>query len=186
MKFVAYDLETTGIISNYHEIIEIAAIRLSSSLEIEETLEVKIKPRNIERASTKALELNGYYIRDWSQTREMRDVLIDLNKMAIGCSLIGHNPSFDWAFLDHAYHAEGISWSMDHRRFDIMSMALFHLYPEKVFFGFDHLCKYYNVVNEAPHTAMGDASAVVGCLKAMFTAPIKREIRSLQNFFNQL
>lgn len=186
MKFVAYDIETTGIISHYHEIIEIAAIRLSSSLEVEEVLEAKFMPENIEQASTKALELNGYYIRDWSKTSPRRDVLIQLNKLACGCSLIGHNVSFDWAFLDRAYFNEGISWAMDHRRFDIMSMALFHLYPEKRFFGFDHLCQYYNVVNEAPHTAMGDAKAVVGCLKAIFTVPIKREIRSLQNFFNQL
>ena len=60
-KLIITQFETTGLLSNVHEIIEIGAICCDSeSLEILWEFETKVKPRNITVAQTEMLSVNGY------------------------------------------------------------------------------------------------------------------------------
>ena len=57
------DIETTGLNSAIHEIIEIAIIKICPR-EGTSTYTTKIQPENIQHASPEALEINGYSQKD--------------------------------------------------------------------------------------------------------------------------
>ena len=59
---VFLDVETTGLDPRAHEIVEIAIVALDGQV----LLDTKVKPQNIEAASPRALEINGYNEADWA------------------------------------------------------------------------------------------------------------------------
>lgn len=187
MKFLCTDTETTGVFPYAgHELIEIAAIRLGVDLQEEERMHVKIMPTNIEAADTKALVVNKYYERDWSDAVTIEEALMQFNKIGRGCPLVGHNVSFDWMFLEKAFYETGIGWQVNRRRIDVLGMAFQTFYPDKQFFGFDHICKYLGVVNTDPHTALGDTVAVVECFRKLMLMELKRPKRTMKDFLKLL
>ena len=93
MNYAVIDVETTGLNPNIHEIIEVAIVTK------DESYHAKVIPMNIEHASPKALEINGYNEKDWYGAVPAKDVAIRTAKMLDGKTIIGHNPSFDMSFL---------------------------------------------------------------------------------------
>ena len=64
------DLETTGLDEQLHEIIEVGMVVVNQkTLEIIDTLDMKVRPTHPETASAKALEVNGYNEEDWIDSR---------------------------------------------------------------------------------------------------------------------
>ena len=102
MKLVFLDTETTGLNHLEHEIIEIAIVVMENG-ERTKQIECKLKPRHIETASSRALEINGYNEELWKDagwwtketSLEMRDIFKD-------AMIIGHNPMFDLRFIEAA------------------------------------------------------------------------------------
>ncbi len=74
------DTETTGLDPNFHEVIEIGCVVADwkpdlfgeRTLVESSTLDIKIIPEHIERADPKALAVNHYAKRDWSQAIQRR------------------------------------------------------------------------------------------------------------------
>lgn len=120
------DLETTGLDLTKHEIIEIGLILIKQpSLEIIETLDIKVKPENIEKADPKALEINGYKYEDWLQAYTLKEAIkIYMSKVenSIFCA---HNTSFDLPFIKQACLKTNISNTLDYHCIDIPTLAWF-------------------------------------------------------------
>ena len=100
-RFVVFDLETTGLDAEKHEIIEIAAIRVNRDSTHHETIQALVKPTK--KVPKKIVELTGI-------TQEMLDrdgdaideALRDFAVFVGDLRLVSFNAEFDMAFLSAA------------------------------------------------------------------------------------
>lgn len=177
-KLAFTDLETTGLNSKIHEIIEIGCVIVSQpDLEVVEEFELKVKPENISKAEPKALEVNGYNEKDWEDAMPLHKALQIYSEKTKDCVFVAQNITFDWSFLEEACYKENITlqlWS--YHRIDLLSMAFMKLYDTDIKrFNQNELCKYFGVTNEKAHTALADAKAMFEIYKNL----VKPRERSL-------
>lgn len=123
-KIAMTDLETSGDVFGVHEILEIGLVVFDqNTFEITNTLNVKVKPLNIENAVSAALERNGYKEEDWQEAVSLKEALqmyADKTKDAIFCA---YNATFDWGFMNDAFRKTGVQNEMDYHRLDLLSIA---------------------------------------------------------------
>lgn len=161
------DTETTGLSLDKHEIIEIGCVLISQNgdfgtgfKKIEE-FEIKVRPENIAAADPVALKINGYSEKEWKNAVPLKEAMETLSQKTEGAIMVGHNVSFDYAFLEKAFEKTGIKNTMHYHKLDTISIAFAKLYDIKDIerFSLKSLCEYFGVVNEKAHTALADARA---------------------------
>lgn len=129
---ILVDLETTGLDVTLHEVIEIAAYKLSpDTLEIIDSWSTKIKPKNLETANPKALEVNGYNDEEWVNAMRPRKAWKTFSKFAKDGILMAYNVSFDSTFIHSAFQQYGIESTLDYHTLDIPSMVWAQYQPKQ-------------------------------------------------------
>lgn len=165
MRDLAFiDVETTGLEPDYHEVIEVAAVRLDPrTLDIQVEMDAKVRPDRPERAEREALEQNGYTPEDWTDARPLVEVLAQLTPVLSGCCLAGHNVGFDWAFLRSSYRrVDALQPDVDYHFVDTASLA----WP-LVAAGLierpklEALCNHFGISNEGAHSAPADVRRTI-------------------------
>ena len=170
------DVETTGLESirwrrswyflfvktprQWHEIIELGLVLADQeTLEILNTLNIKIKPEHPERLTESALKINGYNAEDWHSAVPLKTAMekySELTKDAIFCA---QNPTFDWSFINAAFKKTGNPNLMDYHRIDLFTLAwgkLFHTNLER--FNQDMVAEFLGFPKEPlPHRAISGA-----------------------------
>jgi DNA polymerase-3 subunit epsilon len=152
------DCETTGLDPAIQEIIEICLMAADGSI----LFQSKIKPRHIETAHPKALEINGYNEEDWADAPYFSEVAEEICKILKWCICVGHNPSFDLGFIKAELKRvdekllQGIGYHMS----DTVALAEEHLSE----CGLDSLslvnvCKFLRIELVNAHTAEADTEA---------------------------
>ncbi|MHB8837593.1 MAG: 3'-5' exonuclease [Gemmatimonadaceae bacterium] len=127
------DVETTGLVPGYHEMIDAGFVITDLDGKVLDTLFIRIQPEHPERLSPGAARVNGFDAAKWTTlgaltTRQAVDTIIAFNKRAAGNKhvlLVAFNSQFDTAFLDQLMRREGRSWRELYHYFvlDIPSMA---------------------------------------------------------------
>lgn len=119
------DVETTGLDPAVHEMIEFAMFT-----DLGSPIVFKIKPRHIETAHPKALEVNGYNEAEWTDAipfdiaaRQIADRLKD-------CVIVGHNVRFDVGFITALLKSAGVDARIDYHLVDTVTLAYEHLVPK--------------------------------------------------------
>lgn len=176
------DIETTGSIFGYHEIIEVGAIRTDPSGScLLGTWHRRIKPRNPERISALARTLTGFDPEAWASaedadTRFWQEFTLFVDR----CVPVCHNPSFERAFITLAARAEGVQeLGLDYHWIGTESLA-WPLYVRGLLpkLSLASLCDYLGVGAEpCPHRAIGGAHACRRAYLALM-APAVLPVRS--------
>lgn len=123
-RIALIDVETTGLESSFHEIIDIGCVIFDSeSLKVLDTLDLKVKPKHPERADAKAVEVNGYNDEEWKDTMSLELAMALLKARTEGATFCAHNMIFDWGFLRTAMAKTGIRLDFDRHRIDLFSLA---------------------------------------------------------------
>lgn len=157
------DLETTGDVFSEHEVIEIGLVLFDQkTLEILDTMDIKVRPEHIENAKPMALERNGYKEENWHDAVSLSEAVkqyAEKTKDAIFCS---YNVSFDWGFICEAFQKTGISNPMNtrenHDRIDVLTMAWMKGLKESPSLSLLSACKMFDVPPEPePHSALNGA-----------------------------
>jgi len=134
------DVEATGAVFGFHEIIEVAAIRTdSTATEIKGKWHRRIRPAYPDRISAKAQEITGFSVNAWADAPfSSREIWEDFAVFCRKCVPVCHNPPFDRAQITLAakdvgvtdlgvdYHwigTESLSWPL-YRRGAIEKMSL--------------------------------------------------------------
>ncbi|MFA6167177.1 MAG: 3'-5' exonuclease [Gemmatimonadaceae bacterium] len=127
------DVETTGLVAGYHEIIDAGFVITDLDGNVLDSLYIRIQPEHPERLSTGAAKVNGFDAAKWQQlgaltTKQAVDTIIAFNQRAAGDKhvlLVAFNSQFDAGFLDALMHREGHAWRELFHYFvlDIPSMA---------------------------------------------------------------
>ena len=126
-KYVILDTETTGLDPAVHEIIEICMYKP----ECGSTYITKIKPQNLELASPKALEINGYNEEEWADAPTFDEVILEIGEWLHKHVVVGHNVQFDLNMLKGNLKRSDLN---DHVRIpyhciDTVTLAQEHLVP---------------------------------------------------------
>lgn len=156
------DLETTGLNGNADEIIEIGCIVFDTkTMEILDTMDVKVLPEHIETASPRALEVNGYVEEAWVDAVTLHQAIMTLSEKTRGTTLMAYNVTFDWSFLKTAFETTGHPNEMDYHRLDLLSIAWARLPHHKVSsWSLKTVCIYLGIAPEPKvHRAIHGAEA---------------------------
>lgn len=194
MFFCVLDTETTGLDCNYHEIIEVAALICDDNLNILARTAFRIKPKNIERASKKALEINGYDPKTWkpefsNHTDAFKYLNVFVNTHIGDCDfvLFGQNIIFDKKFLVSGYDRVGIECVFNVPTYDLMDMAkIWSKVKNRKLkrFSLKYLSEFVGVVNENPHAAEADAVTTLEVLK-WFVEDLKKDTKYVKRIVNR-
>lgn len=166
------DVETTGFDSVTQEIIEIGLIVINQkTLEVFDTLNLKIKPEHLETANKEALEFNGYNALGWEQALTLKEAMAiyaEKTKDAIFCS---HNVTFDWSFISEAFKKTDIKNQMDYHRIDLFTLAWAKLKNNGLqMFKLSEIAKFLGLSEEPmPHRAINGATTAYEIYKKLMS-----------------
>jgi len=154
------DTELTGLDPDIHEIIEIGLVLIDPiTFEPIERYDTKVIPEDIETASPKALEINGYKEEEWRDAVPLREALEIYSDITRGGVFLAHNMATDWAFMRAGFKKTDVIDQLDYHRIDLFSVAFTLLRgSELTEFKLAMLANHLGLPEEAlPHRAMGGA-----------------------------
>lgn len=158
-KIAFVDLETTGLNPHTDEIIEIGVLVYDLKEQTVKEHEVKIRPLNPERMDSKALEVNGYTEKAWKDALTLDAALESIAEICDGATFFAWNATFDWSFLEKAYHDTGLPIPFHYHRICVMSIAWAKVPREKVQgYSLKTICAYLGIAPEPKvHRALNGA-----------------------------
>jgi len=133
MILYVVDVETTGLSSQQHTILEFCAIKQVNRVETER-LYMKIHPTEADlfRANGYALKVNGYDPEAWKDALEPKEAALKIAKFLYGTSetaLVAHNVSFDARMIRAFLNRWNTDQNLPYRTIDTVSLAFAHLKP---------------------------------------------------------
>lgn len=164
-KFVALDIETTGLDMSIHEIIQIGCVLFSynkktKQYKIDNEFEIKIKPKHIENANKISLKVNKYNTSDWQDAITIEKALKTLSKKLKDRVMVGHNAGFDYHFLNCTFNRFHIANTLHYHVLDTLSLAYGKLQnSDAKRLSLQYLSDYFGIENKKAHTALADARA---------------------------
>jgi len=161
------DIETSGDIFTENEILEIGLVLVNSkTLEIIDTLNVKVKPEHIENAVPAALERNGYKEENWKEAVSLKEAMEQYASKTKDALFYAYNVSFDWGFMNEAFRKTGVKNLMDYHRIDLMSMAYLKYKNKLNSLSFNSVSELMGIPKEPmPHSALNGAMQAYYLLK---------------------
>ena len=161
--YVVYDIETTGLSSNFDEIIEIGACKIKNGVIIDEFSSF-VKPSVPISAFT--TELTSITQDDVRFADTIDIVLPKFKEFFDGCILVAHNATFDNSHI-YANLKKLNIYEQDVPTID--TLQLFRLKYGKGLkrFGLDAMVKFFDIVLVQHHRAVHDAKATALCFIAM-------------------
>ena len=153
------DVETTGLLPGYHEMIDIGLVMTDLQGNILDSLYLRIQPQHPEHLSLGAYQVNAFDPEKWRSLGALShlaavDSIMSFHKRVAGDKavlMVAYNSQFDAAFLDHLFRSANQTWREMYHYYilDIPSMAwglgLTDLNSAK-------LMELYNIKDE-PHVA---------------------------------
>lgn len=174
------DVETTGLDSDKHEIIQLACVLAKQTprtgkgpeVTILEEFELKIAPTRLQDAEPDALRVNGFNEMEWMFAVDLKNAMEHFAKKAKGAIMVAHNLCFDFAFIDKAFKTTGVENTLHFQKIDTLSLAFAQHYnkAEVDKYSLRYLCELYGVKNERAHTALADTKALYEVYKKMMGA----------------
>ncbi len=153
--YVVYDLETTGISSNYNEIIEIGACKVQYG-EIIDEFSTYVNPgRLVSDFTTKLTSITNDDLRNAPTIKEVLPKFIEFIK---GSILVAHNATFDNSHLYSNMRRLGI-YKGHIPTIDTLQLARVRYNHKLKRFGLEDVCKLFGVDLGHHHRAVYDAKA---------------------------
>jgi len=162
LTFVVFDTETTGLMPNKDEIVQIGAVRVVNGRMVAgETVDQLVHPgRAIPPASTKVHGITDDMVVD---APDPGTAVSRFHEFCEGSVLVAHNAPFDLAFLKRHCRENGMRF--DHPVIDtvLLSAVIFGATEEH---NLDAVCDRFGITipPEERHTALGDAKVTAAVL----------------------
>lgn len=183
----AVDVETTGVVAGYHEIVQIAVVPLDTDLQpAGRPFYTNIRPDNPERIDKSSWNIHGLDLDNLLETAPDQEKAYDLFnnwfeelRLPTGRKLIplAHSYTFEYGFLKAWLGAKGLDHFFHFHPRDAMVYALalndrLGLAGKAARFesvSLTNLCKDLNITNEKPHDALSDSLAEAEVYRALLT-----------------
>ncbi len=166
--FVVFDIETTGLKARFHELIEIAGVKVSGG-KITERFSEFVKPTTeILPHITELTRITNEMV---SGADNAQNVLMRFVEFAKGCVLVAHNANFDVGFLKR--YAEKFGIPFDFCYVDTLGLSR-KLVTNIKRHRLDRVAKALGIPFEGHHRAINDAE-VTAKIFTVFTDSLKRK-----------
>lgn len=168
-SFVIIDIETTGLMPYWDDIIEVGAIRYEHGIEVRRFSSL-IKPPVCEDGSyidDYIIELTGITNEMLSTAPNIENVLSDLDSFIGNSILIGHNVNFDINFLYDNFE-EYLGKSLSNDFIDTMRLSR-NLHPEEKHHRLSDLCQRYELSYSSAHRSINDCELTYSCYKHLLS-----------------
>ena len=176
LSWVVFDFETTGLKPEYHEIIEIGAIRYVNGEKIEQ-YNTLVKPaRDLPNTITK---ITGIRPKELEDKPSISEVWKDFLQFIDASVLIAHNAEFDAAFLRAT--CEKLNYSVDCPIYCTLKMARSILKTAKKR-NLDALAEFYGLTFTDRHRSIGDAEVTAEVMKRMLGNLNEITLRELEKY----
>lgn len=162
MKIAITDLETSGLYSDKHEIVEIGLVVFNDeTFEILDTMDIKVKPEHPENFDPIAKQVNGYNDEDWKDAIALSQAMQMYLQKTEGCMFCAHNMIFDFSFIDEALKKTGLLHKFDKHRIDLFTLAWSKIPHDKMpKWSLKTICEYLEIPPEpSVHRAINGAMA---------------------------
>ena len=170
-KVALIDLETTGLDPVLHEIIEIGAVVFDpATLEVIDTVSVRVKPERLHDAEPKALAVNGYNARDWKSASDLAWGLSVLAGATHGATFMSYNVTFDWSFIrESVKRSREVGLAFQKQKIDLLSIAWSRIpHSSMKNWSLRAVCAYLGIEPEKdPHRAVDGAEKAFEVYKAL-------------------
>ena len=148
------DIETTGLSRYRHKITEICALKYRDGKVVDEFSSLVNPECSIPRFITRLTGIDNEMVKD---SPTIGEVIPDFAGFVKGCSLVAHNATFDFNFLNHAVQ-EHLGKELDNSVICTCRLAR-RLLPELPSKKLGCICEHFSIDNLAAHRAKGDALA---------------------------
>lgn len=168
-KYICVDLETTGLSSQYDEIIEICALKIVDDKEIDR-FHTLVKPKN--EIDDYISELTGITNELVSDAPRIEEVLPDFIEFLSDWVIVGHNVNFDINFIydNYLYY---YNKHFNNNYIDTMRLSR-KLYPELPHHRLNDLVELFNIKLDGAHRANRDCEATVLCMAFLKKAALEK------------
>ena len=170
MKYIVIDTETTGLDARKHEMLSLGAMVMIDGV-ITETIEVKIRPRNIDQADPKALQVNGYSHYRWKNAIEGEYANSIIKHFLLSHQdgiLVGHNVGFDIKFLRAFADEYQTEYMIPTPYIDTRDVCRVNLAPYGCSsMSLDNICLFLGWKRRKAHTALSDCEDCIKILRCM-------------------
>ena len=177
-NFVVIDIETTGLDSEFDEIIEIGALKIENG-HVVDTFNTLVKPVN--EIDDYITELTGITNDMLENAPTIKDVIGDFYSFVGRNIILGHNVNFDINFLyDELMRFDGIELNNDF--VDTMRIGRYLLKNLQHHRLID-LANNYNIATNGNHRSLKDCEITLEVYNSMLKQVVK-EYGSVENFMN--
>lgn len=169
-EWVAFDLETTGLMAETDRVVEIGAVRFDSFGSESGRFERLVNPER--PMSAAAFEIHGIGDSDLAAAPPAARVLPEFLEFLgdpARVGLLAHNASFDAGFLGRELTRLGIPLP-GHTIIDTLALARRRL-PDLFDHRLDSLARLFNLERSGPHRALTDSLRVKGLWMALQAGP---------------
>ena len=159
------DFETTGLDKERHDIIDVAAVRVTgdpgpdweSTWRETVVIDSKVKPAH-PYVEPFVARLNGYSPKAWEDARSLPDVLVELYDAINNSIICGSNPQFDYDFVKSGFEALGWNFPrmLSHHKIDVPMLGIKMLLEGKVEKIRQNVLAQHFGLGEQEHRAMTD------------------------------
>jgi DNA polymerase-3 subunit epsilon len=166
-RFAVVDIETSGLSTRRHRILQIAVVTVESGRVVDEwTTFVRLR-HPLQRLGPR--RIHGLTRRTLRGAPRLHAVLAELARRLDGNVFTAHNASFDAAFLERAARREGVELDLGPR---LCTLRLSRrLDPDRqASHRLADLCVRYGVALDQPHDALHDALATAAVLPHLLAA----------------
>ena len=175
-KYIAFDIETTGLDPMYDEIIEIGAINIEDGKEIG-TFSTLIKPEyKIDEFITELTGITNEMVMDAPKINEVLPKFMNFIK---GSVILGHNVNFDINFIyDNLINEDMHPITNDF--VDTLRLSR-RLLPELKHHRLSDLANYYNIDTTGSHRSLTDVRITIDIFKNLEKL-VESKYSNIENF----
>ncbi|MBN2367339.1 MAG: DEAD/DEAH box helicase family protein, partial [Calditrichaeota bacterium] len=191
-RFVALDVETTGLDCRKETIIEVAAVRFMNG-ERTDVLELLINPgRAVPHSITQLTGIEDRLLRDAPKFSDARE---DILQFIASDPIVAHNISFDLGFLE--YHLDKSKTESEkllknrkgyfdaNEKHDTVTLARIFL-PFHPGFSLSKLAAYFNIKPDKTHRALPDALTTAQLFLELIKISLRTDFRDIRRFIEIL
>lgn len=185
-RFAVVDIETSGLSTRRHRILQIAVVRVevgADGVEVVDEWSSLVKLRwPWQRVGPR--RVHGIDRRSLRGAPSSADVLRQLGERLDGAVFTAHNVAFDWAFIRSAARRAGVTLPEVERLCTLQLSR--RLDPDRALsHRLADLCLRYAIANDRPHDALFDARATAEVLPMLLRAHAVAERADLAPLFDR-